>query len=200
MKTEELWREVHSDLAEKSESGYKMAILDSDKLLRKALKEKGYPGNDVKKQLFWAGVNLNARPDLKKALKKKEEILEDYDYRLSSFELEDFLNAYRKVIERVFGGERLSVRKKLGIYFENYFFLKNISKWKSIAVVLGIFLGIKILSSTGIGIGLTDRVVQLDNLLFDWFLMLLLIALAVGIIVLVSFVFLDKSRKVKIKE
>ena len=192
--------EVEADLEEKTESGYKMAILDSDKLLRRILKEKGYPGKDMRKQLFWAGVNLSARPDLKKALKKKDEILNEYDYRLSSFELEDFLNAYRKVIERVSSGDKLSFRKKMGIYFENYFFLKNASKLKLLVVVFAVFFGIKLLSSTGTGEGISRRIIDLDNLLFDWFLILMFIGLIVGVIVFLSFIYFDKSKKVRIKE
>lgn len=194
------WQEIEADLKEKTNSGHKMALLDSDKMLRRALKDKGYPGKDLNKQLFWAGINLNARLDLKKALKKKQEILDEFDYRLSTFELEDFLNAYRKAIERVSSGDRLTLKKRLGIYFENYFFLKNTSKIKSLLAVLAVFLGIKVLSSTVIGSSITKKVVSIDNLLFDWFLILLLVGLVVGVIVFVSFIFFDKSRKVKIKE
>ena len=197
---QQVWQEIEADLKEKTNSGHKMALLDSDKMLRRALNDKGYPGKDLNKQLFWAGINLNARPDLKKALKKKQEILDEFDYRLSTFELEDFLNAYRKAIERVSSGDRLTLRKRLGIYFENYFFLKNASKLKALIAVMAVFLGIKILSSTGIGVGITKKVVSIDNLLFDWFLILLLVGLVVGVIVFVSFIFFDKSRKVKIKE
>ncbi len=198
MKTK--WNEIEADLKEKTQSGYKMALVDSDKLLRYTLKEKGYPGKDLKKQLFWAGISIQNRPDLKNAIKKKDEVLNDFDYRLSTFELEDFLNAYKKAVEWVESGQKISFRKKVGIYFENYFFLKNTSLTKLVIVVLTLFLGIKLLSSTETGNNVVNKVVEVDNLLFDWLKVLLLVGLGVGVVVFISFIYLDKKKKVKIKE
>lgn len=196
----DLWREVEVDLKEKTSSGYKMALLDSDKLLRSVLKAKGYPGKDLKKQLFWAGINLTGRADLKDAMKKKDEVLNDFDYRLSSFEIEDYLKAYRKTVEFVESAKKLGFKRKAGIYFENYLFLKNIGKSKAVIVVLAIFFGIKLLSSTEIGQNVVSKTVEINNILFDWFKMFLLLGLGVAVIVFISFLYLDKKKKVKIKE
>lgn len=200
MSDKNIWREVESDLKEKTNSGYRMALLDSDKLLRSVLKEKGYPGKDLKKQLFWAGINVAGRSDLKDAMKKRDEVLNDFDYRLSSFEIEDFLNAYRKTIEWVESSQKLGFKRKVGIYLENYLFLKNIRKSKAVIVVLAIFFGIKFLSSTEVGENIVSKTVEIDNLLFDWFKMFLLLGLGVAVIVFISFLYLDKKKKVRIKE
>lgn len=194
------WREVETDLKEKTNSGYKMALLDSDKLLRSVLKERGYPGKDLKKQLFWAGINVAGRSDLKDAMKKRDEVLNDFDYRLSSFEIEDFLKAYRKTIEWVESAKKLGFKRKIGIYLENYLFLKNIGKSKALVVVLAIFFGIKVLSSTEVGENIVSKTVEIDNLLFDWFKMFLLLGLGVAVVVFISFLYLDKKKKVRIKE
>lgn len=199
-KNKNLWQEVDADIAEKTSCGYKMAILDSDKLLRRSLKEKGYPSKDLKKQLFWAGININSRPDFQNALKKKDEILNDFDYRLSSFELDDFLDAYKRAIDEVILSEKLSFRRRVGIYLENYLFLKDVSKWKAIVAVLAVFLGIKFLSSTMTGNNVVKKVVEADDFLFNWFIVLLLIGLGATLVVSLSFVYFDKKKKVKIKE
>lgn len=199
-KDKNIWHEVEADLKEKTECGYKMALLDSDKLLFQSLKEKGYPGKDLKKQLFWAGINLSGRANLKNAIKKKEEILNESDYRLSSFEMDDFLAAYKKAIEWVDSAKNINLKRKIGLYFENYFFLKNTSLTKVIAVVLVLFFGIKLLSSTEMGKNVVVKVVEVDNLLYDWLKVLLLIGLGVAVVVFMSFIYLDKKKKVKIKE
>lgn len=192
-----LWREIKADLEEKSNSGYRMALIDSDKLLRQVLKDKGYPGKDLKKQLFWAGVNLNSRPELKKAINKKEEILNDFDYRLSSFEIEDFILAYRKAIEKVLNTGNLDLKKKIGLYLEG---LDSINKFKIVILVLSVIFGIKFFTSTNMGKTIVEKVVGLDNFIFDWMKILLLIALVVIVVALASFVFFDKKKKIKIKE
>ena len=199
-KGKNIWHEVEIDLKEKTQSGYKMALLDSDKLLRQALKEKGYPGKDLKKQLFWAGINLSGRTELKNAIKKKEEILNESGYRLSSFEIEDFLAAYKKAVEWVLSAQNLEFKRKVGLYLENYFFLKNTSLTKVVAVVLVLFFGIKFLSSTETGKNIIGKIVEVDNLLFDWLKDLLLIGLGVAVVIFISFLYLDKRKKVEIKE
>lgn len=199
-KDKNIWHEVEADLKEKTQSGYKMALLDSDKLLRQALKEKGYPGKDLKKQLFWSGINLSGREDLRKAIKKRDEILNESDYRLSSFEIEDFLAAYKKAVEWVLSAKKLDFRHKVGLYLENYLFLKNTSLTKVVAVILFLFFGIKFLSSTETGKNIVEKTVEVDSLLFDWFKMFLLLGLGVAVIVFISFLYLDKKKKVKIKE
>lgn len=196
----DIWREVEADLKEKTTSGYKMALLDSDKLLCSVLKEKGYPGKDLKKQLFWAGINLTGRVDLKDAIKKKDDILNESDYRLSSFEIEDHLAAYKKAVEWLLSAKKLGYRRKMGIYIENYFFLKNTSLTKVIAVILVLFFGIKFFSSTEMGQNVVSKIVEINNLLFDWLKVLVLIGLGVAVVVFISFIYLDKKKKVKIKE
>lgn len=199
-KNSDIWAEISSDLKEKTDSGYKMALLDSDKLLRNVLKEKGYPGKDLKKQLFWAGINLSGRADLKSAIKKKDEVLNTQDYRLSTFEIEDFLAAYKKAIEWVLSSRKLGFKRKIGLYFENYFFLKNTSLTKLIVAVLAVFFGVKLLSSTDTGKSVVTKVVDADNLLFDWLKVLILIGLGVAVVVFISFLYLDKKKRIKIKE
>lgn len=199
-RNKDIWNEVEADLKEKTESGYKMALIDSDKALRISLKEKGYPGKNLKKQLFWAGINLGGRGDLKNALKKKEEVLNEKDYRLSTFELEDYLEAYKKAVEWVESSQELRFKRKIGLYLENYLFLKNVSKSKTLIVALAVFFGIKFLSSTEIGKNIIQKIVDIDNLLFGWFKLLLILFLAIAIIVFAIFIYLDKKKKIRVKE
>ncbi|RJO60089.1 hypothetical protein C4544_07035 [candidate division WS5 bacterium] len=199
-KNKNLWDEIEADLKEKTKSGYKMALLDSDKLLRLILKDKGYPGKDLKKQLFWAGINLDGRQNLKNALKKKEEILNVQDYRLSSFEIEDALEAYRKTIEWVLSAEKISLKRKIGIVLENHLFLKNTSLTKIFILILLIFFGIKFLSSTEMGRSIVSKVVEADNFLFSWLKIFLLFGLIIAVTIFATFIYLDKRKKIKIKE
>jgi|GEM_PF-1439358 len=195
-----LWQEVKADLDEGTACGYKMALLDSDKLLRVVLKQKGYPGKDLKKQLFWAGISTKNRPNFKNALEKKDEILNSLDYQLSSFEIEDFLEAYRKVIGKVMESEKMGLKRKIGIYFENYFSLKGSWTRNSLITFFAFLFGIKFLSGTGMGQSITDGIVVIDDTLFSWFIILLLLGLGVALIVLISFTLFDKKKKVRIKE
>lgn len=199
-KKENFWQEIEDDLKEKTFCGYKMALLDSDKLLRYILKKKGYPGEDLKKQLFWAGISLKSRPHLKNAFIKRGEILNAQEYQLSSFEIEDFLEAYRKVIEKVMDLEKMSLRRKAGIILENYFFLKGGILKNVLVVFLSLLLGIKFLSSTEIGKNITEKAVAIDDVLFAWFVILLLLVVTVAVLAFISFSFFDKRKKVRIKE
>jgi uncharacterized BrkB/YihY/UPF0761 family membrane protein len=108
--------------------------------------------------------------------------------------------AYKRAVERVESAKKLSFKRKVGLYLENYFFLKNTSITKTLAVILVLFFGIKLLSSTETGKSVVEKIVEVDNLLFDWLKVLILIGLGIAVVVFISFIYLDKKKRVKIKE
>lgn len=196
---EDYWGEVESCMSEETASGYKMAIIEADKILRFVLSQKGYPGKDLKQQIFYAGWRLEDKSSLNKALEKREEIIKNLEYRLSTFEAEDAIDAYKEAILHFSSKKTLKLKNRLVLYYTHYLSIKSKFFQKSIIFVLAFFLAIKVLDSTEIGRQVWQKLILIANFIFSWFLVFILLGGAILVIVIGSFLYFEKG-KTRIKD
>lgn len=196
---EDYWSEVETCLSEGTASGYKMAIIEADKILRYVLKQKGYPGKDLEKQIFYAGWRLSDKTGLKKAIAKKEEIANKVEYKLSTFEAEDAVEAYKEAILHFSSKKALKLRNRLVLYYAHYLSIKSSFLQKNLLIILMFFLAIKLLDGTETGQLIWEKLVSISNFIYSWFLVFILLGGAILIIVIGSFLYFEKG-KVKIKD
>src|SRR3989337_1498482 len=161
--TEDYWSEVEACLSEQTASGYKMAILEADKILRYVLKQKGYPGKDLEKQIFYAGWRLEDKGGLKKAIAKKEEIVEKIEYKLSTFEAEDAVEAYKEAILHFSSKKALGLKNRLTLYYTHYLSIKSSFLQKNLLIILAFFLAVKLLDSTETGRLVWEKLVAISG-------------------------------------
>lgn len=193
------WSEVESCLKEETASGYKMAIIEADKILRFVLKQKGYPGKDLRQQIFYAGWRLEDKKGLEGAIAKKDEIINNLEYRLSTFEAEDAVDAYKEAILHFSSKKTLKFKNRLVLYYTHYLSIKSKFFQKSVVSFLAFFLAIKVLDSTDIGRQIWQKLILIANFIFSWFLVFLLLGGAILVIVIGSFLYFEKG-KTRIKE
>ena len=196
-----IWSEVEADLKEKTPSGYKMALIDADKILRSILKEKGYPGKNLIQQLFWSGVKVEKYDELKRAIGKKDEILNSTAYQLSTLELDDFLAVYKSAISQLYDTKRLKFYHRLYLLFEKNF-SHNLKKSLKIFIITFIvyLFGIKFLTSTETGKNFVSGTIHLNDFIFNWLVNITLIVLILAVIVGIVFLILEKRKSVKIRD
>ncbi|PIZ00518.1 hypothetical protein COY62_02110 [bacterium (Candidatus Howlettbacteria) CG_4_10_14_0_8_um_filter_40_9] len=196
---EDYWGEVESCMSEETASGYKMAIIEADKILRFVLKQKGYPGKDLRQQIFYAGWRLDDKTGLNKAIAKKEEVINNLEYRLSTFEAEDATEAYKEAILHFSSKKTLKLKDRLVLYYTHYLSIKSKFFQKSVVSFLAFFLAIKVLDSTEIGRQVWQKLIIIANFIFSWFLVFLLLGGSILVIVIGSFLYFEKG-KTRIKE
>lgn len=196
---EDYWSEVEACMSEETASGYKMAIIEADKILRFVLTQKGYPGKDLRQQIFYAGWRLEDKNGLDKAIQKKEEIINNLEYKLSTFEAEDAVEAYKQAILHFSSKKTIKLKDKLSLYYSHYLSIKSSFFQRFIGGFLTFFLTIKLLDGTEIGRNIWAELIKIANFVFSWFLVFILLGGAILFIVIGSFLYFEKSR-VKIKE
>lgn len=196
---QDYWQEVEECLKEGSPSGYKMALIEADKILSFVLKQKGYPGKNVRQQVLLAGWRLEDKKSLEKALEKRDEIINNLEYRLSTFEAEDAVKAYREAILHFSSKKAISFGKRAALYYTHYLSIKSSFFQKSLIILLLFFLFVKFLTATTYGKTLGDAVVGTSNFIFSWFMVFLLLGIAIGVIVIGSFMYFGRE-KVRIKD
>lgn len=197
-KVSELWQEVEKILAEGNSGSYRFAVIEAKKVLKAVLDSKGFPGKDIKKQLFWAGYSLKEKEGLPEALKKHDEILENFDYQFSSFEAEETVKIFKKTIEEVSKKPKFSFQDHLKAILENHLSPKSLLFWRNLAIVFGFFLFVQILAKTEVGKKTTLSLVNFSDFVFSWTFLAVLVLLVFIILVVNSY--LENKPKVKIKE
>lgn len=188
---EDLWHLVTSSLNENTSSGLKMAIIEADKILNYTLDKKGVPGDSTEAKLAFLRTVLSNFEELKKALKKKKEILNSFDYNLTSLEAEDVIDVYKRAIDDIQGVRRFNLLQK-GFIFIQKNFPKIKSKKRIWIFILGTFLFIWFLADTPWGQRLSQLVAGLFHFLFSFFLIFLFLGIGIVIVILASFFYFEK--------
>jgi hypothetical protein len=93
------WRKIEKRLESKIEADFKLAILEADELLNKAMDEVGYKGKDLNEKLEKATEEMISNlKELKEVRKIKESIIEDPSYKLTEEEAKKVIKIYEKAL------------------------------------------------------------------------------------------------------
>jgi hypothetical protein len=197
-KISDLWAEVEKALAERTLSGLKTAIIEAQKVLLAVLDSKGFPGKNLEEKLFWAGYSLKDKNGIAEAMEKHDDILEKFEYQLSDLEAEEIVRKYKHIIDEVSQKPKYGLKDKAITILETQFTPKSVSFWRNLAVFIGFFVAIKLLSSTALGLDISDWFVEIAGFIISWQFLLL-----VGVIIVLAFalnVYFANKTKVKIRE
>jgi vacuolar-type H+-ATPase subunit H len=94
------WKKIEKRLESKIEADFKLAILEADDLLNKAMDEAGYKGKDLSEKLEKVSEEIISNlKELKEARKVREDIISDPTYRLSEEEAKKILKVYEKALK-----------------------------------------------------------------------------------------------------
>jgi len=91
------WKKIEKRLESEIEADLKLAVIEADELLNKAMEEIGYQGKDLTEKLEKVTEDVISNlEELKEARKVKEDIIQDPSYRLSKEEAKRVLKVYEK--------------------------------------------------------------------------------------------------------
>ncbi|MEI7690135.1 MAG: hypothetical protein WCI63_00695 [bacterium] len=198
-KNNDPWAETELAFKEDTSSGYKMACLEAEKVFKSTLRDKGYPSKNINQTILYFGWRVSDKNGLKKALTKTAQIRETFDYQLSSFETEDIIASFKQASIDFSEKKSLSWQRKVALFYKNYLSIRTSFLKKLIITVLLFFLTVKFLSRTDLGHKIVNLVVDISDLFFSWFMIVLALLLVILLITIISFAFLE-SKKTKPKE
>jgi hypothetical protein len=198
VKLSELWAEVDSALQGERSAGIKYAVLEAHKILENTLASQGYPGRTIEKKLYWAGFSLEDENGLKFALDKRNEILRNFDFRISDLEAADIVGLYKKVVHEIVRQESFGWKEKLTAFYKIYISPKSVYTWRNLAIAFGLFLLVKILRYTVIGKSIVDSVVYVSDLALSW--VFVVVVMVVSAVILFVTNYRESKTKIRIKE
>jgi hypothetical protein len=197
-KISELWQEVERAQSEHTASGARMSIIEAHKILEILLDSKGFLGKTIQKKLFWAGYSGKDREGITEALQKHDEIISKFEYVLSDFEAEEITKTYHEIIQEIMKEPSFGFVDKMKALAEVYLSPKSVLFWKWLGIIVGIFIGIKLLAYTEIGKQIVGLVVGLADFVISWMFVAIILVFAAGFIGIKYY--FDNRSKVRIKE
>lgn len=179
------WTSVERALEDGTFSGYKMAVIETEKIFRQILEDKKIPGTTCEKQIEYAKNLINLPQRLKNVRATYQKIIQQPHFEINRDETKDVIAVYYQAItdlaesqrSRLSLADRLSLRTKRIID-------KTPKQIKRIAIILVLFSFLTLfLGRSSPGKKIAGILVNIANfMVFRVFLALGIISLAVLII------------------
>lgn len=189
------WTETDKALKEETLSGYKVACLESRKVFVNTLKQNNIPVENLEKTLKYYGWKFSQLKELESAVTVCDQIINDIEYNLSTFQAEDTVAAFKAaVLDLTDNLKKITWQRAL---------MMTINQEKNNSQVRNIFLWFILLLFSIKGLTTTTwgaKIVDFSNYIFNLFIYLLVIAIIISIFALIFFLFLDKKKETKIKK
>jgi hypothetical protein len=94
------WKKIEKRLESEIEADLKLAVIEADELLNKAMEEIGYQGKDLTEKLEKVTEDVISNlKELKEIRKVREDIIQDPTYKLSKEEAKRVLKVYEKSLK-----------------------------------------------------------------------------------------------------
>lgn len=179
------WTSVERALEEGTFSGYKIAVIETEKIFRQILEDKKIPGTSGEKQIEYAKNLINLPQRLKNARATYQKIIQQPHFEINRDETKDVIAAYYQAITDLAESQRnkLNIADRLNLRAKRIID-KTPKQIKRIAVVLALLSFFTLfLGRTSPGQQTAAVLVGIANfMVFRVFLTLAIISLAVLII------------------
>ncbi len=179
------WSGVEKALEEGTPSGYKIAVLETDKILVHVLKEKNYSGKNTEENLRIARDIFTAPEKLEYARTMRRKIIEEAGFEISAEDTKEIIASYYQAIVDLMETEtkKISFGQKVVSKIKKCISVpSNIIKKAVIGTFL-FFLTVLILADTQQGHTLTNFLVDAAHFIF--YKLLVVVAIAAGIIIII---------------
>ena len=197
-KYQEFWNRVDKNLSEGNYSGYKIAIVETEKILLMVLNDKNFPGKDTEEKIEHAKIVLQNPEKLKYSRSMYKRIIQEPGFDVSEADTKEILIGYYDSIASIVKTQEKDISKKerLGLFLQRYFGNFPTKSKKILLMIALSFLIIFILTDTSTGIAITQSITNFTRFLFYTVLFGALKLLAV-LVVIIGLLYYLQNRKNK---
>lgn len=191
------WQIIEDCMAEKTASGYKLALIEADKLLDKALKDAGYPGKNIEERITQARANFSNIKNLKKAREKRNLVLKELSYNLNSIDIEEAVKWYHQAVLDIEGNPEAQLGLWGRIMALATYYIPSKKKFfgKIFLYFVSFVLIVVFLAHTKTGQRIAGGVISFVDFIFNWVLTVVILVIAVVTIVTLSILYFEKRKK-----
>ena len=123
-KYEKEWQLIENLLNEGTMSGYKIAVIETEKILKTVLDDKNFPGKDIHMQIENARVVLENFDKLNYSRAMYNKIIEESAFDISSEDTKEIIAGYYKAISDIIkiDSKDIEFKEKINLFLQKYFY------------------------------------------------------------------------------
>jgi len=183
---EKEWQLIENLLNEGTVSGYKIAVIETEKILQAVLDEKNFPGKNISAQIENARIVLENFDKLNYSRAMFNKIIKESDFDISAEDTKEIIAGYYKAISDIIkmDSKEIEIKEKVNLFLQKHFYNFPV-KIRNIFILVFLFLlAIFISTETATGQSIAGIISDLAQFVFYKLIpMILGIAVLGGIVV-----------------
>lgn len=197
------WSKVEKLFNKNLTESLEMAIIESEKILKKLIEEKKIPGKTIDKKIEALKPFLSNSDKLTYAQRIYKRILKDPDFEIDQKETENVLQAFYQAATDLTGEEAVPITIWDRIRLWVNLLIPDPRKFarRVILGILSFFLFVLFLADTTPGKKLVQEIVNVAHFIFSWVILAILTAAGIIIVIIVTvFYFESRGTRMRIKD
>lgn len=195
-KYQEYWDIVDRALNEGTNSGYKMAIIETEKILLMSMDDKKIPGKNMPEKIKNIEILLENTDKLNYSRAIREKLIKDPGFSVSADETREIVAGYYKAISDIVKMEfkKLSFKEKINFFLQRYFYNFPSKIKKGVVLIFLFFFAVFLSTETVTGQFISEMISNFSQFVF-YKLVPMILAIAVAGAVIVGGLYWWKNRK-----
>lgn len=123
-KYQEYWDIVEESLNESTYSGYKIAVVETEKILQMALDDKKFPGRNINEQIKNAELVIKNPEKLNYSRAMYDKIINEPDFDISSEDIKEIEMGYYRAISDItkMSSKDIDFKERVNLLLQKYFY------------------------------------------------------------------------------
>ena len=195
-KYQEYWDIIDYALSEGTSSGYKIAIIETEKILAIAMDDKKIPGKNVAQKVKNAEVIFENPEKLNYARSIYEKLIKECGFAISADETREIVSGYYKAIFDIvkMKSKKLPFKEKINFFLQRHFNQFPQKAKKAIVFMLLFFFAIFLSTETSTGNSIFQAIITFSQFLF-YTVFTMLLKILTAVIIIIGILYYWKNRK-----
>ncbi len=182
---EKEWQLVEKLLNEGTISGYKIAVIETEKILQTVLNDKNFPGKDISAQIENARMILENFDKLNYSRAMFNKIIKESDFDISSEDTKEIIAGYYKAISDIIkmDSKDIELKEKVNLLLQRYFYNFPVRIRNGFILVFLFLLAVFLSTETATGKSIAEMVSELSQFIFYKLIPMILAVVVIGSII-----------------
>ena len=184
-KYQEYWDTVEDSLNEGVSSGYKIAVIETEKILQMALNDKKFPGKNIGGQIKNAEIVLKNSEKLKYSRAMYDKIVNEPNFDVSSEDIREIESGYYMAISDItkMKLKDIDFKEKINLFLQKYFYGFPRKVKRVLVLIFLFFLAIFLSTETATGRLMFEILSDFSKFIFYKAVPGILIVVVIGIVI-----------------
>ena len=174
---EKQWQLVEKLLNEGTASGYKIAVVETEKILQAVLNDKNFPGKDISAQIENARMVLENFDKLNYSRAMFNKIIKESDFDISAEDTKEIIAGYYKAISDIIkmDSRDVELKEKVNLFLQKHFYNFPVRIRNGFILVFIFLLAVFVSTETATGQSIAGMISELSQFVFYKFVPMILV-------------------------